>query len=100
MLFLNGSRDWSQVTSLDIPFVPVPPPITRVDVFLMLPDAARSALVLSLAKEMGRRAVALDVMKVADYQELKAMAESAVGLWLDTVGGVGMARKKFISEVW
>jgi hypothetical protein len=96
-LFLCGeARDWRDVTSIDVPYAPLPPDLETVDDYLLFPDKGRTALVESLAYYMARRARSLKVE--IDVKEFAEEASSTQEILLNNIVGTGRPVVRRIQE--
>jgi hypothetical protein len=95
LLFLNGTKeDWRGTSSVEVPYVPIPPALSRLDSLFLVPDSAYSPLVAAAAQAAAERAsshegVQIDVSMFADKL---AQAEAT---WMLGVSSQRSTRKIF-----
>lgn len=87
-LFLVGDEgDWANVESLDLRYVPVPPALTALTDYFLLPDTAYQPLVDAGAYHAAIRVNGLanvPPMKIAEMEKAMAVSEAT---WLREVSG-------------
>jgi hypothetical protein len=100
-LFIIGNvTDWSGVASIDLRYVPIPPALTSLTDYLLLPDHAEPVLVAHAAYVAGVRVEGLEGLPGVDLKALVAEREEAEKAFLKDVS---MQRQQTISrvaEVW
>lgn len=90
-LTLVGDADyWSNVREVDVYYAPVATALASEADALLLPASAWSAVIAALAAQMGARCAALGISGV-DVAGLTNQANTAISVWLDTVGRRGKA---------
>lgn len=90
---------WQNVQRLEIPYLPIAPDISSADDYLLLPDAAKDALVAGLAERMGERAATFGVAGI-DLGGFNARQREMQDLYLAHVAGAGRALTGRIKDVW
>jgi hypothetical protein len=92
-LTLQGSREhWSEVTSIELKYVPEPPGFTQLTDLFLLPDSVRPALVARCAYMAGTRLNGLPDIPKIDVQELARSADEAESVWLAEISGMKRSR--------
>jgi hypothetical protein len=92
-LFLCGSRrDWQDVASLELDYVPIAPAFTQPTDYLLLPDAARPALVAAAAGFMAERVEEMADVAI-DSRKFVARAIAAEAAYLSALRLTRRARR-------
>jgi hypothetical protein len=92
-------QQWSDVTRIEIPYIPLPPAISRAEDYVFLPDDSEDALVAAVVLGMARRALSLGAAGM-DIGDVAARASQAEADYLDLVTGAGRAISDRITEVF
>lgn len=84
-LFLCGSeQDWSDVTGIELQYVPVAPAFTALTDYFLTPDSARPVYVARAAHQMAQRLNSIDGIEL-DVASFRADADEAEGSYLATL---------------
>lgn len=98
-LYLTGtSTDWADVEGIDLRYTPVPPAITRRTDYLLVPDAAYSAVVSAVAAFLARRVVGLGE-SAFDASAVVQEAARSEAAYLDNVSNHRRGRVRRIRDV-
>lgn len=92
-LTLQGAQThWSDVTSIELKYVPEPPAFTALTDYFLLPDSARPAVVARGAYMAGVRINGLPDLPEINVAQLAADASEAETMWLKEVSGATKSR--------
>ena len=96
LFLIGGVTDWSGVAAIDLRYVPVPPALTALTDYLLLPDHAEPALVAHAAYVAGVRVKGLEGLPDVDLKALVAERDEAEKAFLKDVS---MQRQQTISRI-
>lgn len=98
-LFLCGDGDdWTDVVSIDLRYVPVPPALTALTDTLLLPDNAYGALVSGAAAEAAQRVSGMPDVPEIDVRGFNQVKAEAEGQWLREIAVQKRNRTTVIRE--
>jgi hypothetical protein len=96
-LYLGGSSsDWTDVTALDVRYVPIPPALTRTSDYFLLPDSAYQTLVDAAAVHAAIRVNGAEGVPVMAFQLFQQQKMESEATFLREVGAqkrVGVIRE-------
>lgn len=84
LCFCGDAADWADVASIEVSYVPIAPALTALTDYLLLPDAARPALVAACASYMAMRVEGLDDVTI-DAVKHHTRAKGAEDDYLSTL---------------
>lgn len=86
-LYLGGSSaDWTDVTALDVRYVPIPPALTRTSDYFLVPDSAYQALVDAAAVHAAIRVNGAEGVPVMAFQLFQQQKQESEATFLREVG--------------
>lgn len=92
-LFCCGcNADWCDVASLELDYVPIAPAFTQLIDYVLLPDAARPALVAAAAAFMAQRCAGMPDVQI-DPRTLTSLAAQSEAAYLSTIRLTRRARR-------
>lgn len=98
-LFMNGTdQDWQDVTSVELRYVPIPPPLTALTDLFLLPDTAYMPLVAGAAYFAGTRVNGLPDVPPINLSDLADQKQTSETQWLREVSIAKRNRKTVIKE--
>lgn len=99
-LFLCGrATDWTDVTSIDVRYVPIAPAFTALTDYFLLPDSAKSYLVAKAAAFAGDRLAGTSEITV-NVDALHAQAQRAESAFYTSLSSRKAARVSRVKETW